>query len=714
MIIGNRIRVEHYFMVLPEDSAEDSAEEAIPQKATATRQPIPRLSKVKSKFDENRAVKSEPDAKEPVSTAGEPEVEIEGAEREAEESEDDEKFDPRGLHHVTSYPEREYDVEKVLTMQHYNGRTWYLVKWSGYPYNMASWSTITEIGADSYVLEMFQRRLVICKAIFHMAMDEQERRKEFIKEKKISIRRATANERYLCYQAPYFPLINHPQINYVALYACHQWENEMNVQNIAHGISPVYVENWVDFEAKPPNFTFTWKSIYHVSSEKVIGAGQLNPAFFSCTQRKHCCKNFLERQRVIHPAFYEDTLYECSEMCKCGPSCRNRETQKGRQVPLVIFRTVESGWSVRAAVDMPRGTFVAEYLGEIITPEEMRRRKSHRYMFDIYFEDGVTRAKKREAVEEVMDQARAGEEEDDDGESDLVIGDENIEMTDLGSVTGSEEDLADEQGGIKSRIHKIKLQKDQFQFYGGRSESTDSPDLPDIIELSSNDSGDSDGTINIGTTSEGSSDEDEGDNVDAVNENGDFLSTTDDSLDIIEMPSPDSIDLMCTSKEIQKSNIELPEVDAITEGIQRISHRSPFKRRRLSSSTSMKHTPTKGTLSMSGARNREDGDTPNTKGDHTYKCNNVADPDLCIDAERIGNEARFFNNSCDPNMVAYKVYSNPFDFRLYRICLFTSRDVKRGEELTFSYYVGKLDQLQNATWTDHCLCMYKDCIGQIG
>ena len=46
-----------------------------------------------------------------------------------------------------------------------------------------------------------------------------------------------------------------------------------------------------------------------------------------------------------------------------------------RQVKLAIFRTSNGcGWGVRALEPIKRGTFVAEYVGEVITNEEAERR----------------------------------------------------------------------------------------------------------------------------------------------------------------------------------------------------------------------------------------------------------------------------------------------------------------------------------------------------
>lgn len=45
--------------------------------------------------------------------------------------------------------------------------------------------------------------------------------------------------------------------------------------------------------------------------------------------------------------FYLDRrneIYECNPQCACGPGCKTRIVQRGRQVPLQIFHTGDRGW----------------------------------------------------------------------------------------------------------------------------------------------------------------------------------------------------------------------------------------------------------------------------------------------------------------------------------------------------------------------------------
>lgn len=79
-----------------------------------------------------------------------------------------------------------------------------------------------------------------------------------------------------------------------------------------------------------------------------------------------------------------EPIYECHEGCACAETtegdddtaCVNRVVERGRQIPLQIFRTEDRGWGVRTLVDLQKGQFVDRYLGEILTAREARHRRS--------------------------------------------------------------------------------------------------------------------------------------------------------------------------------------------------------------------------------------------------------------------------------------------------------------------------------------------------
>jgi euchromatic histone-lysine N-methyltransferase len=64
--------------------------------------------------------------------------------------------------------------------------------------------------------------------------------------------------------------------------------------------------------------------------------------------------------------------------------------QFGVRTRLQTFRTKGKGWGVRPLKDIPKGTFVCEYVGEIITDFEADRREDDSYLFDLDNRDGET------------------------------------------------------------------------------------------------------------------------------------------------------------------------------------------------------------------------------------------------------------------------------------------------------------------------------------
>ena len=77
-----------------------------------------------------------------------------------------------------------------------------------------------------------------------------------------------------------------------------------------------------------------------------------------------------------------------------------------------------------------------------------------------------------------------------------------------------------------------------------------------------------------------------------------------------------------------------------------------------------------------------------------------------IDGHRMGGECRFVNHSCRPNCEMQKWTVNG----LYRMALFTLRDIEPGEELTYDYNFS----LFNPHEGQACRCGAHDCRGVIG
>jgi hypothetical protein len=69
-------------------------------------------------------------------------------------------------------------------------------------------------------------------------------------------------------------------------------------------------------------------------------------------------------------------IYECNTRCTCDEDCRNRVVQRGSDVKLEVFKTLRCGWGIRALHPICKGTFVTEYIGEVLNEDEADRRGS--------------------------------------------------------------------------------------------------------------------------------------------------------------------------------------------------------------------------------------------------------------------------------------------------------------------------------------------------
>lgn len=82
---------------------------------------------------------------------------------------------------------------------------------------------------------------------------------------------------------------------------------------------------------------------------------------------------------------------------------------------------------------------------------------------------------------------------------------------------------------------------------------------------------------------------------------------------------------------------------------------------------------------------------------------------LCIDSMFFGNEARFINHSCEPNVLSFNLCGQVESQTLHQIGLFAARTIHKGEEITLDY---QWDKSELAIKEDvPCLCMSASCRG---
>lgn len=180
--------------------------------------------------------------------------------------------------------------------------------------------------------------------------------------------------------------------------ALQEWQDKLNA--VCADPAPISVENTVDLEGPPENFVYIndYKAMdgIEIPQDPLVGC--------ECTdcysERKSCCPANCGTEF----AFYRGKrlrvsrgvpIYECNKRCKCGPECPNRVVQQGRRFKVSVFRTSNGrGWGVKTLQNIKRGSFVVEYVGEVITNEEAERRgkrydaEGRTYLFDLDYNDG--------------------------------------------------------------------------------------------------------------------------------------------------------------------------------------------------------------------------------------------------------------------------------------------------------------------------------------
>eukprot|EP01033_Poteriospumella_lacustris_P008112 gene8112-5840_t len=134
--------------------------------------------------------------------------------------------------------------------------------------------------------------------------------------------------------------------------------------------------NTVDDEPGPSLFIYV--------NKPVAGEGTKltnNPNFLSCCSCTDNCSDPSTCECIINSGglSYDHTgrllvdrpagIYECNYRCACNVKlCRNRVVSNGPSQRLEVFRCADpnKGWGVRCKDPLPPGTFIADYIGEIM------------------------------------------------------------------------------------------------------------------------------------------------------------------------------------------------------------------------------------------------------------------------------------------------------------------------------------------------------------
>lgn len=77
-------------------------------------------------------------------------------------------------------------------------------------------------------------------------------------------------------------------------------------------------------------------------------------------------------------------IFECNSACDCNKiTCNNRVVLHGISKRFQLFKSPDKGWGLKALQLIEKGTYVCEYVGEIISDSEADNREDDSYLFDL-------------------------------------------------------------------------------------------------------------------------------------------------------------------------------------------------------------------------------------------------------------------------------------------------------------------------------------------
>jgi hypothetical protein len=139
---------------------------------------------------------------------------------------------------------------------------------------------------------------------------------------------------------------------------------------------PIPAFNDVDDALAPLDFVYVTK---HQPGDGVTISS--NPSFISCCSCTDNCKDaskcecaqlmggFAYDENGIYEHEKSEGIYECNQRCSCHlMRCKNRVVGKGPHLKLEVFRCADptKGWGLRCLTAIPAGTYITDYLGEVM------------------------------------------------------------------------------------------------------------------------------------------------------------------------------------------------------------------------------------------------------------------------------------------------------------------------------------------------------------
>ncbi|XP_046344023.1 histone-lysine N-methyltransferase EHMT2-like isoform X4 [Haliotis rufescens] len=164
--------------------------------------------------------------------------------------------------------------------------------------------------------------------------------------------------------------------------------------------NPIACVNAADDEQFPTDYLYVAENI----ETSPLNINRVITSLQSCRCKDDCSSQFCVCARSSVKCWFDKfghlttdfnlveppLLFECNKACRCWTNCNNRVVQNGITCRLQLVRTTGRGWGVKTLTDIPQGTFICEYIGELISDSEADRREDDSYLFDLDNKDGET------------------------------------------------------------------------------------------------------------------------------------------------------------------------------------------------------------------------------------------------------------------------------------------------------------------------------------
>lgn len=318
-------------------------------------------------------------------------------------------------------------VEKILDKKQKNNQIFYYIKWQGWSTEHNTWEPADNLYECEDIIEIFERERGKLLEKFKKKEDyfptmqniDMYLKNKIIQNKKHIVNLKSDDDALYHSLKLYFSsttesldtndindlkekikkLILHSMLCSTRndqLESLQDWESEIN--SITKERPLIQVENDVDLECAPQDFYYIQDYLpgsgVIIPDEPPIGCECKN-----CDSKSNCCYSqydgtipYTNTGRVRVPP--GTPIYECNKRCKCSPICQNRVVQRGSNVDLCIFRTKNGrGWGVKTLKLIKKGTFITQYVGEVITNEEAEKRgqkydaAGRTYLFDLDYNE---------------------------------------------------------------------------------------------------------------------------------------------------------------------------------------------------------------------------------------------------------------------------------------------------------------------------------------